>query len=342
MRRRYSALVTDEAAPESPNGRHDGDGFARAKGFTVGPHKRLGEVTGPRASLLRDFKVAESVVKTLFDASEIVRANQQIFADVVRPVIELAKASSKRLNDQVMRSAEFVGMTASVAEAFAAQRRALLETFGPALKAIQGSFYPPNLREIQGLKFESVDRVVMGDGIPLYGVPRASVAEAIIRADDLRRRRELLGRRWRAISADCRTAVESCGSDEVAPYVPFALAALDALDDGHPAAAQALAASLIDTIVALYFSHLKPSRNQRTPVAYDELWVREYIAFAPVWPIYQSFRVENGDKIPSTFSRRATAHAVSSRQFNRRNAVQGLMLVCSLIYRLDEEARAAP
>jgi negative regulator of replication initiation len=31
---------------------------------------------------------------------------------------------------------------------------------------------------------------------------------------------------------------------------------------------------------------------------------------------------------------------VSPRQFNRRNAVQGLMLACSLLYRLDEEAVA--
>jgi hypothetical protein len=30
--------------------------------------------------------------------------------------------------------------------------------------------------------------------------------------------------------------------------------------------------------------------------------------------------------------------AVSTRQFNRRNALQGLMLEGSLLYRLDEEA----
>ncbi|WP_284982855.1 hypothetical protein [Arthrobacter sp. efr-133-TYG-118] len=41
-----------------------------------------------------------------------------------------------------------------------------------------------------------------------------------------------------------------------------------------------------------------------------------------------------------TFSRNATAHTVSPRQFNRRNAVQGIMVACSLLYRLDEKAQA--
>lgn len=40
-----------------------------------------------------------------------------------------------------------------------------------------------------------------------------------------------------------------------------------------------------------------------------------------------------------TFSRSATAHTLNSRQFNGRNAVQGIMLASSLLYRFDEEAR---
>ena len=54
----------------------------------------------------------------------------------------------------------------------------------------------------------------------------------------------------------------------------------------------------------------------------------------------EQFFVADGDKVPMTFSRNATAHTVSARQFNRRNAVQGIMVACSLLYRLDEEARA--
>lgn len=73
---------------------------------------------------------------------------------------------------------------------------------------------------------------------------------------------------------------------------------------------------------------------------YDEFSVRRFIAFAPMWQTYQQFFVTDGDKVPMTFSRNATAHTVSPRQFNRRNALQGLMVASSLVYRLDEEARA--
>ena len=58
-----------------------------------------------------------------------------------------------------------------------------------------------------------------------------------------------------------------------------------------------------------------------------------------MWQTYQKFFVTDGDKVPMTFSRNATAHTVHPRQFNRRNAVLGLMVACSLLCRLDEEAR---
>jgi hypothetical protein len=57
-----------------------------------------------------------------------------------------------------------------------------------------------------------------------------------------------------------------------------------------------------------------------------------------MWQAYQQFWVEDGDRIPATFSRNATAHTVSSRQFNRRNAVQGLLFACSLLYFFNEQA----
>lgn len=62
------------------------------------------------------------------------------------------------------------------------------------------------------------------------------------------------------------------------------------------------------------------------------------MAFAPMWQTYQQFWVTDGDAIPTTFSRNATAHAVSRRQFSRSNAVQALMFATSLLYFFDEQA----
>jgi hypothetical protein len=57
-----------------------------------------------------------------------------------------------------------------------------------------------------------------------------------------------------------------------------------------------------------------------------------------MWQAYQQFWVDEGDNVPTTFSRNATAHTVSPRQFNRRNAVQALMFAIGLLYFLDEQA----
>lgn len=103
-----------------------------------------------------------------------------------------------------------------ITQQFAIQQASWLKTLGPTLERLKASFYPPNLRTIEDLDFEDVEKVVMADGIALYGVPRTTVAEALIRADTAAKRREILGRRWTAISADCRAVMMARESDAFA------------------------------------------------------------------------------------------------------------------------------
>ncbi len=317
------------------------------------------------------FTLPESVLKN-FAATVEIQARLDMIANAIKPMIDAQavwqtqvsgvtatdafkdlaahQANLGRISEQVTRNIDFGGIAqsldvvAKVGATFADQQFALFKNLGPALEAMRASFYPPNLRAIEDLRYEGVEQVVMADGIPLYGVPRTDIVEALIRADSLSKRREIIGRRWKAVSADCREVVLRCSSGAVAPYQPVAVAALEALGAGHAAAAQALAGSLVDAIVTAYFGDDRykytPNKKTRTTDSYDEFTIREFIAFAPIWRAYQQFFVANGDKVPTTFSRNATAHTVSPRQFNRRNAVQGLMLVCSMLYRLDEEAVA--
>lgn len=314
------------------------------------------------------FTLPDSTLRNIFAVSRIAESQQAMVASVIQPLADMQQSWQKQfasISSDIFKSYSLVQPTlnlvasqltknidfsafagaARVAEQFASQQATWLKNIAPALASMRAAFYPPNLRSIEGLEFEEVEKVVMADGIPLYGLPRASIAEALIQADGARGRREILGRRWKPISADCRAAIGTCGSDAVAAYVPFAVAALDALDAGHTEAAQALAGTLIDAILTSYFGKDRykytPDRNgKRTKDAYEEFNVRQFIAFAPMWQTYQQFFVADGDKVPITFSRNATAHTVSSRQFNRRNAVQSIMVACSLLYRFDEEARA--
>lgn len=307
----------------------------------------------------------ESTLRNIAAISRIAEAQQAMVSSAIKPILDaptmwqkefavinsdifksqaLAQSNLNLIASQLTQNIDF-GISESVAKIaaqFAAQQASWLKTIGPALASLKFAIYPPNLRPIENLKFEEVEQVVMVDGIPLYGVPRTSTAEALIRADGASKRRDILGRRWQAISADCREAVMGCSSEAVASYVPFAAAALDALDAGHTEAAQALAGSLVDAILTVYFGKDRyqftpDKKGKRTTDSYNEFSVRQFIAFAPMWQTYQQFWVVDGDPVPTTFSRNATAHTVSRKQFNRRNAVQGLMVACSLIYRFDEE-----
>lgn len=246
---------------------------------------------------------------------------------------------------QLTKNVDF-GLTAftELAQEFAAQQSSWLKDLGPTLTRFEASFYPSNLRYISGLQLEEVEQVVMVDGIALYHVPRASIAEALIRANGASQRRGILGRRWKAILADCHAAVSGCTTETVAPYAKATVAALDALESGHAEAAQALTGSLLDAIVNTYFGKDRylytPDKNgKRTSDAYDEFGVHEYIAFAPIWQAWQKFFPDEGKPVPRTFSRNATAHTVSAKQYTRRNAVQGLMIVCGILVFLDEQAR---
>ncbi len=366
--------VTDETV-EKPAGDSD-EGEKRIELTPEQTEALRSSMAGIQQSLgtqvkLPAFTLPESAFKNIIAISRVVEAQQALVADAIKPMLGvqaawkkqisgiiasdafkntvLAQSNLGRIAEQLTKNLDLGGIAESLAavsritSTFAEQQSALFKNLGPAIAAMRASFYPPNLRAIEGLKFAGVETVVMVEGIPLYGLPRTATADALIRAGGASERRRILGGRWETISADCRTVVLGCASEAVAPYVPFAVAALDALDAGHTAAAQALAGSLVDAIVTAYFGKDRykytPDRNgRRTKDAYDEFSIRQFVAFAPMWQAYQQFFVTNGDKVPSTFSRNATAHTVSPRQFNRRNAVQGLMLACSLLYRLDEEA----
>lgn len=291
--------------------------------------------------------MVRNAIKPILDAQAVWHHQFAVINSDIFKSAALAQPNLNLIISQLTKNMDF-GISESVAKIaaqFAARQISWLSTIGPTLASLRASFYPPNLRGIKELKFEEVEQVVMVDGIPLYGVPRTSTAEALIRADGASKRRDIIGRRWQTISADCREAANGCTSEAVASYVPFAVAALDALDGGHAEAAQALAGSLGDAILRSYFGKdrykFTPHKlGKRTRAAYDEFSVRQFIAFAPIWQTYQQFWLEDGDPVPTTFSRNATAHTVSRKQFNRRNAVQGLMVACSLLYRLDEEAAA--
>lgn len=265
-----------------------------------------------------------------------------ISSDIFKSVA-LTQGRLDSIGAELVKNAQLGEAATRAMEAFAAQQKSIWESLGPSLARMRNAFYPPNLRDVDGLTYQVVEEVAMVDGIAIYGLPRPAIVEALIGADGAQKRREVLGRRWQQILVDCREVVDGLDPD-LRHFARTATLAIDALEAGHVEAAQSLSATLVDSFLRERLEQrdkYMPSRSgNRTTAAYEELGARQFIAFAPIWQAYQTYPKSNGDPVPTTFSRHASAHTVSRRQFNRRNAVQCIMLACSLLYHLDEQIAA--
>lgn len=246
---------------------------------------------------------------------------------------------------EIARNAEFPNSVSRLADQVAQIHEATFRSLADAAGSLSAAVYPPNLRDIKGLKFATVEEVCLEDGIALYELPRTAVAESLIHAEGTAARLAIIDSEWEAIVEDCWIVLEACTTDHVSEWVAAGRAALDALGQGHHLAAQGLVGALTDTVVSSCLGDRKtkakftPDRQgHRTHEEYRNLGARALIALGPIWQAHQQFHVEDGDAIPTTFNRHATAHTVSAEQYTRRNLVQGLMLVCGLIFFVHEQA----
>jgi hypothetical protein len=116
-------------------------------------------------------------------------------------------------------------------------------------------------------------------------------------------------------------------------HVAFAYKAVDALLAGNPEAGQALAANLLDSILRKEFS----SSDRRSITSQkDRLDIEDYpprvaLVLGGIWGAHGEFWPDHGDQIPLRFSRHASAHGVSKRQYSRINSTISLMHVTALL-----------
>ena len=124
-------------------------------------------------------------------------------------------------------------------------------------------------------------------------------------------------------------------------YLRFLRATICSLRDGHSEGAQALAANTLDTEVNEFFDRDSYTNWIGTKGRIDphELSVQRFFVTCQLWGVYRHFHARNGDPISSTFSRNGSAHAVSSRQYSRLNAVIGFAHLTSLLYSIDNTYR---
>jgi hypothetical protein len=198
---------------------------------------------------------------------------------------------------------------------------------------------PPNWRDLgDDLKLWPLVELCEA-GYPTAWVPRASVLQELIDANEPDRGAVFAARRVEIIE-DCCACLEEVTSGELVDITVMLGEALELAETGrHLVAAQALAACVFDTIlrrnikpqsVAGYYRDAKKEINDRHENAsLDKL--RWGVVHVPAIVALAKFDAPNGDPVPTIFNRHASAHAVGPEQYTEANAVIALALATSLV-----------
>ncbi len=203
---------------------------------------------------------------------------------------------------------------------------------------------PPNWHDLDdhvGLS-ELLD--ITEAGLPTAWVPRAEVLTELIDATEADRPAVFAARRIEIIE-DCRTVLKDVTSPELGDLVDILDEALTVADEGRLAAAQALAASVFDTIlrhtikplrITGYYPRVKAEiTNRHENASMAELrWGLVHVAAIAA---LEKFDHPAGDPIPTSFNRHASAHAVSRVQYTTENAMIALTLATSLVREAHQE-----
>lgn len=216
-------------------------------------------------------------------------------------------------------------------------------------EAINRALLPPNLKDhADEITAGQVREFVEQEGIPLYLVPRGCLALRLLEAKDRAGRRRVLGDRYKSLMDDCAAVLKWADHEVISSELSFVLDGLGAMRAGHFRSAQAMFTVTLDTMIYRFYPDLQDRRditNRKkgadVPKAIEEMGVRDAFIWLPIWNAHEEFWKNKGDKVPYYYSRHASVHGVSSRQFSKRNCIQALMLVTSLIGYADQLAREA-
>lgn len=191
---------------------------------------------------------------------------------------------------------------------------------------------PGNWVELKDDQLTSLLRLASA-GIPVSWVPRAGILTELLGTDEDAWFTVLRGHKYE-ILADCRSAIAEVTGEPYGPLAVYLDEALAVFEDGRDAAAQALAANIVDTVLReAVVEPVKRGYYQR---------VKDEIEDAPLallpwavthWPVLPALTTFSGgeESPPETFNRHATAHAVGNIQYSHTNALLVVMLATSVL-----------
>lgn len=221
------------------------------------------------------------------------------------------------------------------------QREQLSRSFAGIAQLVE-SWLPPNWKGVPAPSKELLQAILLDEGLPLAWVPPAPILRRLFAAPTPQRRREVIGRAWQPIIRAAASELDEIKLSRLRQDVHFAHQVVAALQSRNYEAGQALASNLLDTLLRKEFD-----RSDRVLITgqKDRFKIDDYdyplpvaLVLGGIWGCHSEFRGgQGGGPIPNRYSRHASVHAVSRKQYSRVNAVISLMHVTALLRMIERD-----
>lgn len=232
------------------------------------------------------------------------------------------------------------------------QYRMIREAAERASVAFQQAL-PPNWQdpEIEFPSLGELEELQLLQGLPLAWVPPSEVLRRLLGLSTLEERLVLIEDQSGPILRSCEAELQRLTAPLLKEWISSAEEVVTCLKAGHIRAGQALAAVALDSAVSEFITKSYKHAVSQTvngkstppgslptsfPTWLDVDYPRALMVMYGLWGAHKKYWVRKGDEIPAIFSRHATVHSMSSRQYSLSNALIAVMHLVSLLCVLDE------
>jgi hypothetical protein len=288
------------------------------------------------------FRIDPAMLRAIEEQRKMFRRAQlqagPTYAEVMRRAAEAVRPALQAY-DSIVKSAAagIIEQLRPIVESAAAATNALSKIDWPALLEVMRTALPPNWDE--NVDLETIESILNDEGIPLVFVPNNAILNQLLTADDRAARMSILLAARDEVLADCAAVLAEVTHSSLSAQVPLAKAAVGACQDGHYASGQALAVTVVETMVRNILGMNYTQAKTQLVLNIDNLAhtdVRVKAALAPIPIFYTPWHPGSGVPAPSELSRHVTVHQADVQHYTEENSLIAAMLVTSVMKAVDE------
>ncbi len=207
---------------------------------------------------------------------------------------------------------------------------------------------PPNWHapEIDWPGVDAIELLQLDEGMPLAWVPPPDVLGPLLASTTQRERLDLIETQQHEILDSCAAELAKLSALITENWRAAAAEAIAVMRSGHWRAGQALAAVALDSavneLVKVSYADVVKQRSRPGSVdssvpGWDKVnYPRALMVLFGIWGAFKQYHAASDADVPSLFSRHATIHSMSPRQYTTANALIGLMHLIALLCLAEE------